>query len=313
MTQQDLNRRTVLWSGAFAALAAALPGTARAADMAIRTAADLNSYLNSLNTGTGFGFNADEITFGDPNRVIRSVATMWQGFLPDLKQMHAAGHNVVIVHEPILYSYKDLDPATTKEYGWAPPKVVAMFDDARTVKERFLTEAGMTIIRCHDMLDTARTYGIPFAWGRTLGFRDADIIARAQYYHSYRIAPARAIDVARRLAWGAARVGQPGLEFYGDPDRIVRSVGIGTGAISSPLSILALDPTPDFIVSITDSVRAWIEPAFARDTGLPLAVVNHGASEESGMAELTDWLNTRALGVPFVHHVQGCAYRWVTV
>jgi putative NIF3 family GTP cyclohydrolase 1 type 2 len=311
MIDTDFSRREMLWSGAFAALATSVPSLVNATPPKIVTAADLNAYLKSLNTGTGFDFDTDRITFGDPNRAIRSVATMWQGFLPDLRQMHAAGHNVVIVHEPILYTHKDLDPGT-KEYSWASPKVVALFEAARLVKERFLTESGMTIIRCHDMLDTARTYGIPFAWGRLLGFRDADIIARAQYYHSYRIAPARAIDVARAIARGAARVGQPGIEFYGDQDRIIRSVGVGTGAISSPLSILALDPTPDIVVSITDSVRAWIEPAFARDTGLPLVVVNHGTAEESGMAELTRWLNTQNLGFPIAHHVQGCAYRWVT-
>jgi len=306
----SLNRREVIWAGAFAALATAAP--LRATPLAVRTAADLNRYLNSLNSGTGFAYNADEITWGDPDRVIRSVATMWQGFLPDLQAMHAAGHNIVIAHEPILYSYKDLDPTTTKEYGWAHPHVVARFDAARLAKEQFLTEAGMTIIRCHDMLDTATSYGIPFAWGRTLGFADAEIIARQQYYHSYRIAPARAIDVAQRVALAAARLGQPGVEFYGDPDRIIRSVGVGTGAISSPLSILALDPAPDFVISITDSVKAWIEPAFAKDTGLPLVVVNHGTTEESGMAELTDWLSRQQLGFPIVHHAQGCAYRWVS-
>ena len=99
------------------------------------------------------------------------------------------------------------------------------------------------------------------------------------------------------------------MEFYGDENYSVSTIGIGTGAISSPLSIAVLKP--DFTVSITDTVRAWVEPAFHKDTGKPLIILNHDATEESGMAELTEYLIQKLAYIDFTHFVQGCSYKWI--
>lgn len=33
---------------------------------------------------------------------------------------------------------------------------------------------------------------------------------------------------------------------------------------------------------VPDCVRAWVEPAFHKDTGKPLIILNHGATEKRG-------------------------------
>lgn len=58
-------------------------------------------------------------------------------------------------------------------------------------------------------------------------------------------------------------------------------------------------------------MRAWTEPAFAKDTGKPLIILNHGTAEESGMAELTEYLKQNVPYIDFTHFVQGCSYKWI--
>lgn len=275
------------------------------------TAGDLDAYLRSLDVNRLPVDASDYITWGPHDRPIKRIATMWMGTSAAMRAAAAAGCNIAVVHEPIFYSYADLTTMPKREYDWATAPVVARFDEARMAKQRLLDDLGITVIRCHDMIDRARSIGVADSWARALGFGPQTLIARQPYYQSHRIDPARAIDVAGRIAKSAARLGQPGVEFYGDPDRIIRSVGTGTGAISSPLSILALDPMPDMTVSITDSVKAWIEPAFAQDSGRPMVIVNHGTTEEGGMAALAAFLSGADVNLPVTHIPGGAFYRWV--
>ena len=167
----------------------------------------------------------------------------------------------------------------------------------------------MVVIRCHDMLDAAKNFGIPFAFGRAIGFSEKAIIDSKTFYNLYKIKTDKALNVATRIAKAAKKLGQPGVEFYGDENYSVSTIGIGTGAISSPLIIAVLKP--NFTVSITDTVRAWVEPAFHKDTGKPLIILNHDATEESGMAELTEYLKQKLAYIVFTHFVQGCSYKWI--
>lgn len=234
---------------------------------------------------------------------------MWMPYFAEIKKAQKLGVNVLIVHEPAFYSYKDLDPKFKKEFAWASQTVQDQYNAAIEVKKKFILDHGMAIIRCHDMLDAAKTFGIPFAFGRALGLSEKDIIDAKTFYNLYKIKTNKAINVAMRIAKAAKKLGQPGVEFYGDENYSVSTIGIGTGAISSPLSIAVL--RPDFTISITDSVRAWVEPAYHKDTGKPLIILNHGTAEESGMAELTEYLKQNVPYIDFTHFFQGCAYKWI--
>jgi hypothetical protein len=105
-------------------------------------------------------------------------------------------------------------------------------------------------------------------------------------------------------------VGQPGVAFYGDPDHTVRSVGLGTGCICDPLEFMEL--APDLFIGIDDTIRTWIQTTWAEDTGRPLVVVNHGASEEAGVRALSEHLRQAFPDHGVVHFPQGCGYRWLS-
>lgn len=166
------------------------------------------------------------------------------------------------------------------------------------------------IIRSHDVPDILKGFGIPFGLGQKLGFRNEDIIRSKDYYNVYKIEKERAANVARKIAEMLRDFNQPGVAFYGDPDRSVSTVGLGTGCICDPQQYAEL--YPDLYIGIDDTIRTWIQTTFSEDTGKPLVVINHGTSEEMGMRLLNEYLNKSIPSIKFIHISQGCSYSWIT-
>ena len=166
------------------------------------------------------------------------------------------------------------------------------------------------MIRCHDVPDSLPEFGIPFAWGRQLGFDNDAIIAAKRYFNVYGFAETTAGAMAERIARCVSSLGQAGVAFWGDPNRVVRSIGVGTGCYCSPIGFMDLGA--DMYLAIDDTVRNWIETTYSTDSGLPLAVVNHGTSEEPGVIELSRFLAKELAPIEVVHIPQGCSYRWIT-
>ena len=116
-------------------------------------------------------------------------------------------------------------------------------------------------------------------------------------------------NVARNIANSLMVLNQPGVAFYGDKDRSVSSVGLGTGCICDPMAYQDLNP--DLSIAIDDVVRTWTQTTYAEDSGDPLVVINHGTSEEMGMRILNQHLTQNIPQVEFLHLNQGCTYRWI--
>jgi hypothetical protein len=126
----------------------------------------------------------------------------------------------------------------------------------------------------------------------------------------YRVRKAKASVIAKQIADKLKDIDQPGVAFYGDPDREVSSVGLGTGCICDPQQYAELNP--GLIIGIDDTIRTWIQTTYAEDTGNPLIVINHGTSEEEGMRMLNEQLQLNIPSIEFIHINQGCGYRWIT-
>lgn len=240
----------------------------------------------------------DRVVIGDPNTEIKKLGTCWMPYWNTLKEAHRRGVNVLVVHEPTFYTHWDLDE----------PK--QPYEKTTAAKKRWILQHKMVIIRCHDMLDRLQHDGIPFAFGEGLGFKPGDLIRREKFYNVYAIKPAKpAWQVAQWLADRLSGIGQDGVEFYGDPNRKVKSVGLGTGCGCDPIHFAHMKP--DLFVAIDDSIRTWTQTTFSEDTGLPLVVIHHGSSEEFGMQRLNTLIAREYPNLPLVHFKQGCGYRWI--
>jgi putative NIF3 family GTP cyclohydrolase 1 type 2 len=271
-------------------------------------AKDVAAYLRSIVSVAEP--SVDRIVIGDPETDVNRIGTAW---LPDWETCRKAvgeGVNLLIVHEPTFYTHWDLDEKSGDFHAAAPAGREA-YVKAVAAKKKWILESGLGIIRCHDVLDKVDGFGIPHAFGEFLGFKKADVVRSRPYYNVYRLEPQPAIEVARAIAQKLRDFRQPGVAFYGDKKRLVDSVGIGTGCYSDPIEFM--DLAPALFVAIDDVVRTWTQTVYAKDTGHPLVVINHGTSEEAGMRMLAAHLRKAYPDRTVVHYPQGCTYDWVTV
>ena len=274
----------------------------------IVSAADLQKYLRGLRfVGEP---SVDRVIIGDPNTIINKVGTVWTPYLRTLKKAVGLGINVLIVHEPTFYMHWDLDNLETEGQEYfhntsSPAREQYMA--ALEKKKKWIESHGLVIIRNHDVTDLVF---IPFGLGKILGFKHGDIIRSKDYYNVYKVEKSRAADIARKIARSLKALNQPGIAFYGDPDRMVSSIGLGTGCICDPQEYSELNP--DLYIGVDDTVKTWRQAYFAKDTGNPLVVINHGTSEEMGMRLLNEHLQKNIPTKEFIHLDQGCDYKWIT-
>lgn len=270
------------------------------------TALELHYWLRSLHSVPEP--SVDRLIVGDPATVVRGIAVVWTPTWAALRDALAQGCNVVVAHEPTFFSNHDLDAFETSATDLSPSASRTM-SAARDEKKRWIEESGMVVIRCHDVLDLMPG-GVADSLATALGFSEADYLASVPYYRVVRIEPAtRAGEVAQRLAKAFGALGQPGVAFYGNPDRMVRSLGLGTGYACEPWRFVELGA--EMCVTIDDRIKTWIESEWSDDSGYPMIVIHHGTSEEWGVRRLCDLITERYSEIPVQLIPQGFRCRWV--
>ncbi len=273
----------------------------------IITAGDLHAYLRSLYEIKKL--SVDRIIIGDSGTKIKKAGTVWTPYFKTLKDAVSRGINVLIVHEPTFYRHWDLETQEKSLFN-SPSPANEQYMEAVEVKKKWIEENGLVIIRSHDVPDIIKNIGMPYALGRKIGFKNEDIVKSKDYYNVYRINKDKASNVAKKIAYSLKDLDQPGVAFYGDPERYISTVGLGTGCICDPQNYAELNP--DLYIAIDDTIRTWIQTTYSEDTGIPLVVINHGTAEEMGMRLLNEFLTRNIPGLEFIHLNQGCSYRWIT-
>lgn len=252
--------------------------------------------------------SVDRVILGSAETAVRGVAVMWMPTWPALRAAVATGANVMVVHEPTFYTHWDLD-GFEKEFGGLKPRSRAALEATRAAKERWMQEQGLVVIRCHDVID-AMPGGVVDSLARALGFSPDQATASGNYRIIRLREPQRAGEIGQHMARVFAALGQPGVAFYGDEHRRVTRLGLGTGYGCDPWRQIELGA--EMALVIDDRIKVWAEPVWAEDAGYPLAVINHGTSEEWGVRTLAGILRENFPQLP-VHLVpQGCGYRWIT-
>ena len=252
--------------------------------------------------------SVDRIVAGDPDVTVRGIAVVWMPTWDALREAQARGCNVVVAHEPTFFTHRDQD-GFEEEFRRLPRQARAAVTKTRDDKARWIEENNLVVIRCHDVLD-AMPGGVVDSLVASLGFAAGDVVAAVPHYRVVRIAPeATAAVVAQRLADAFFRIGQPGLAFYGDPARTVRSLGLGTGYGAEPWRLVELGA--EMCVTIDDRIKTWTETEWAQDAGYPMVVIHHGTSEEWGVRRLREIIAGHFPAWPVVLVPQGFRARWL--
>lgn len=274
------------------------------------TAHELHRWLRALHVVPEP--SVDRVVAGEAETVVRGVAVVWMPTWAALREAAAKGANVVIAHEPTFYVHHDLEGF---EVAFAELPATARAAVAATceAKRRWIEENRLVVIRCHDVLD-AMPGGVVDALVRELAkevrFDVAEVTEPAPRYRVVRLAePVRAGEVAKRLAAAFGKIGQPGVAFYGETERVVGSLGLGTGYGNDPWKHFSHGA--EMALAIDDRIKSWTEPVWAEDAGYPMVVVNHGTSEEWGVRRLAELIAAAYPQVRVELIAQGCGYRWI--
>lgn len=277
----------------------------------VETAKELLELLREM--GPKRENTVDTIIAGEENNKIRKLGFCWLPYMHTLRQAYEDGVNVMVVHEPTFYTHREHGEEKPTyeirdEEGNLVPGALA-YEKQVQEKWEWIVSHGMTIVRCHDMVDAMPETGIPFSFGRALGFTPKDCIHQQKYVNVYRFGPMAAGDAVRHFLKKLAPLQQQGAGFYGEEGRMVSTVAVGTGCFSNPVVLMGTGA--DMVITIDDAMNTWVQGPYSEDTGYPLMVVNHGTSETSGMETLCG-LVQEATGLECCYYPQGCGYRWIS-
>lgn len=269
------------------------------------TAEELSRYMLSM--APERNPTVDRVIVGDPNTKIIKAATCWMPYWDTLRKAKNEGANVIVAHEPTFFTHWDLNEKQGDYYR--NPAAQAEYLKWVEKKMDWILENKLVIVRNHDSIDQVMDFGMSAALGKVLGLGPGDILRQEKYYTVFKLQPIKAGVFAKNISKILGEFGQPGVGFYGDEDRMIQSIGIGTGNASDPIQFAHMNP--DMYLVINDAFRTWSHGEFATDSGTPMVIIDHGTSEEHGMRLLQQHLRTKFPEMDIVHLEQGCSYKWI--
>ena len=225
----------------------------------------------------------DTFKAGDPDTPVTGIAVTMMATLDVLQRAAAAGHNLVITHEPTFYGHRDETDALQDDPVFA-------------AKKAFIEAHGLVVWRFHDHWHRRDPDGIRVGMVEALG------------WEGYRQAVDEAVFVLPETSVRALaaqlrdRLGVRTLRVVGDPDLRVSRAGLAPGFPGFPAQrqLLARD---DLDVLVMGEAHEWETIAYTADAASAgmhkaLIVLGHIPSEQAGMAECARWLRTFVEEVP---------------
>jgi putative NIF3 family GTP cyclohydrolase 1 type 2 len=237
------------------------------------------------------GMAGDELGLlaGDRDAEVKGIVTCWSPTLELLARAVAAGANLVISHEPLLWQVCGRDPEAGLKW-YDERHVSAKVPNQKRLK--YVFDHGLVCYRYHSNWDWAPKYGMVDMLARLLnlgeqtgGIREAPL---------YTIPPTPVRDLVAQ-ARAALKLGPSRL--VGDPERVVTRVAIGQGGFGQMFTFgeVPADLGAEFVFfgeMLDYTIRYCVE------LGLSALELGHCQSEHPGMMGMAEFLQERLPGLP---------------
>lgn len=260
------------------------------------TVGDILDYQRQVGTWVDWERTVDGVIVGSADAEVRDAAVGWIPSYEALRKAVELGCQLFVTHEPTFYSHRN-----ELEHLGAWP--------GAEEKNRFIEEGGLTILRNHDTWDFMPEVGIPWAWAAFLEM-DGEPLETGYGLHVYAVEEMTLDALARRVARRTAAIGEPAVQMAGEPGLRVRKVGIGTGCGCDPVRYRRMGADAGIVCD--DGTSYWSNIQWAVDNSFGIVRVNHGTSEEPGVAAMARHLAERFPEVNFHHIPQGCRFSLVS-
>ncbi len=215
----------------------------------------------------------DILLCGNEDTQIQKIGVCWVATNQAISLAAEHGIHLIISHENPFY------------HMTTAPKRLALESERR--KRQFLSAHDIAVYRCHDLWDKIPEVGVADVWAASLGFR---FVRRTSSYIQHADIPRMTV---RALALHVAKClcpsGENGVYIFGDPDREVSALGMGTGAATDIFRMLDERPC-DVCIVADDGISNFYQAQYAIDNDLPLIVVNHSCCEIAGIRNMVPYL-----------------------
>jgi len=239
-------------------------------------AQDIINHLQAQGSWVNWENTRDVVLYGNPEVEINKAGVCWIITTKALKQAIAEGVNFIISHENPFYE------ATTIH--------TKRFLQSATYKKQLMKENNICAYRCHDVWDNIPEYGIADIWAKVidLPFGPREL----KSYNTYAYFSALSVKaVAKKVAEALVSCGQDTVQVIGDPDKMISSVVIGTGAAIDVNRMLTKEA--DAIILSDDGCMTYQGVQYCLDNDIPVIRVNHSICEIPGMLSMRDYLKEK--------------------
>jgi putative NIF3 family GTP cyclohydrolase 1 type 2 len=224
----------------------------------------------------------DTFKIGNPDTIVKGIVTSWSATLDVCQRAHAAGKNLLVVHEPTFYNHND--------------ETANLSGEIYETKRNFIEKNGLVVWRFHDHWHARKPDGILAGMTEALGWEKYAAAERRQQF----TLPSTTLEALARSMQN--RLDARALRVIGDPKLAVRRVVLMPGFNNFPGIMRTLN-SPDVDVLVIGETREWEGIEYARDVNTAgkqkgLIVLGHVPSEERGMEECAKWLKTFITEVP---------------
>lgn len=236
---------------------------------------DILEYLLSKAPWVDRQTTVDTVKSGDPTKEIRSVAVAWISTMDNLKIAHENGCDLFITHEPTFWHHsQDEKPERSQFPG--------------NIKQKFLEDTGMVILRVHDIWDPWPEIGIRDSWAKGLGLHKQVAEDERKFVAVYEIPETTLGKYANYIADKVKPLGQDSVLVLGDHNWKISHPAVGTGCGTPSLEMI--DKGADVVIVCDDGFSYWHRGERFFEMGVGVIMVSHGTSEMWGIENLAQYL-----------------------
>ncbi len=276
---------------------------------------EILGHFKTIGTWVNWDKTVDQILFGDPKMQVNGIAVSWMPTFSNLEKAVDEGCNIFITHEALFAAKIDdtgniIDCPIVKDLHarWIASKRKLEKDDIWIKKMEWLEEKNLTVIRCHDFWDSYPDIGVHGAWAKWLGYTRPPIKVD-NYYELHEIQETTLEELCKEILAKIRPLGQDSIQVIGDLDKKISRITLGTGAASNYRDMHAFGG--EAIILTDDGTMLWESGQWAKDTGIPLIIVNHSLSEEPGMRSLAKYLKKIFPDIPVLQIPVGCIFKCI--
>jgi len=227
----------------------------------------------------------DNFKAGDPNTVLKGIATCMFADMNTLKEAVKQNCNFIITHEPVFYNHLD----ETDSFSDDP-----VFQD----KMKFIKENNLVIFRFHDHIHQTEPDGISVGMINKMGLTEYSLNRSLTFFRIPKI------SVAEFASEMKIKLGLNTIRVVGNPNMKFTKIAFMAGAPGGQRHIEMLR-NPDVELIIAGEANEWetylyTNDATAQEKNKAVIFLGHIKSEEAGMEYCAKWIKGFVSGIPII-------------